>query len=83
MREKAAKIAGAGQIIAVDRIKSRIELAKSMGATHGYDTTGVEDYVAGFKEVAGGIGPTVVIDSKSAVHRTHQLGGHTLQIRAS
>ena len=60
----AAKIAGAGQIIAVDRVKSRIELAKSMGATHGYDTTGVEDYVAGFKEAAGGNGPTVVIDSK-------------------
>jgi hypothetical protein len=35
-----------------------------MGATHGYDTTGVEDYVAGFKEATGDNGPTVVIDSK-------------------
>ena len=64
MWDKAAKIAGAGQIIAVDRIKSRIELAKSFGATHGFDTTGVDDLFAGFKEVAGGNGPTVVVDSK-------------------
>lgn len=47
-------------------MKSRIELAKGLGATHGYDTTGVEDLVAGFKEVSGGNGPTVVIDSKSS-----------------
>lgn len=52
----------------MDRIKSRIELAKSMGATHGFDTTGVEDLVAEFKKVAGGYGPTVVVDSKTFIH---------------
>ena len=33
-----------------------------MGATHGFDTTGVEDLAAGLKEVAGGKGPTIVVD---------------------
>lgn len=35
----AAKIQGCRAIIAVDRIKSRLELAKQLGATHLYDTS--------------------------------------------
>ena len=61
---QASKILGVETIIAVDRIKSRIEHAKSFGATHGLDTTGVDDLVKAFKDVAGGSGPTVVVDSK-------------------
>jgi Zn-dependent alcohol dehydrogenase len=64
----AAKSLGCQQIIAVDKLKSRIELAKTLGATHGYDTTGVEDLVGGFKEATGGLGPSVVIDSKSSLY---------------
>lgn len=60
----AAKTLGCAQIVGVDKVKSRIELAKELGATHGYDTTGVEDLVAGFREVSGGKGPTCVIDSE-------------------
>ncbi|KAK3711893.1 hypothetical protein LTR37_009411 [Vermiconidia calcicola] len=59
----AAKICECEQIIAVDRVKSRIEMSKELGATHGFDTTGVEDLTAAFKEVTGGLGPTVVLDT--------------------
>nr|POF05465.1 hypothetical protein CFP56_69491 [Quercus suber] len=54
----AAVIAGARQIVAVDRVQSRIDLAKSMGATHGLNTTGVDDTVAAMREITGGLGPT-------------------------
>ncbi|KAK5164306.1 uncharacterized protein LTR77_010001 [Saxophila tyrrhenica] len=63
----AAKMLGCEQIIAVDRVKSRLELAKSLGATHSIDTTGVEDLTATFKEITGGRGPTVVIDTSAYV----------------
>ena len=39
-------------------------MSKELGATHGFDTTGVEDLTAAFKEVTGGLGPTVVLDSE-------------------
>ena len=63
----AAAILGCKKIIAVDRVKSRIELAKELGATDELDTTGVEDLVKALKEAAGGTGPTCVIDSKFAL----------------
>ena len=63
-RSQAAKIAGCKQIVAVDKVKSRLDMAKSFGATDALDTTGVEDLEAKFKEVTGGLGPTVVVDSK-------------------
>ena len=46
-----------------------MEIAKSFGATHTFDTSGVEDLVAGFKNVAGGLGPTIVVDSKPVAWR--------------
>jgi len=65
-RLQAAVISGCSQVIGVDRIESRIETAKSFGATHGVNTSSVEDCTAAFKEVTGGLGPTVVIDSALA-----------------
>ncbi|SMY29819.1 unnamed protein product [Zymoseptoria tritici ST99CH_1A5] len=60
----AAKIAGCKSIIAVDRVESRIEEAKSLfGATHGLNTTGIEDLAAALKEITGGRGPNVVIET--------------------
>ena len=63
---QAAHIAGCEQIIAVDRVDERIDTAKNVfGATHGLNTTGVEDLTAKMKEIAQGKGPTVVIESES------------------
>lgn len=61
---QAAKIAGCRQIIAVDRVPSRIEMAKSLGATDGLDTTGIEDITKAMKDITGGLGPAVIIESK-------------------
>lgn len=48
----AAKIQGCRAIIAVDRVKSRLEIAKQLGATHTYDTNHLditkESYAADF-----------------------------------
>ncbi|REJ85398.1 MAG: alcohol dehydrogenase [Acidobacteria bacterium] len=48
-----ARIAGAQRIVAVDLIDSKIELAKSMGATHGINGK-QEDPVAAVKEITHG-----------------------------
>jgi len=50
--------------VGVDRVQSRIELAKSFGATASLDTTGSSDLQAAFKDITGGDGPTVIIDSE-------------------
>ena len=39
----AGKIAGCQAIIAVDRVKSRLDLAREVGATHTVDTTGMKN----------------------------------------
>lgn len=61
-------ISNCKQIVAVDLIQSRIDLAKTFGATDGLNTSGVkiEDLDAALKEATGGLGPTVVVDSTSA-----------------
>jgi Zn-dependent alcohol dehydrogenase len=65
-RSQGAHIAGCKQIIAVDRVQERIDLARSVfGATHGLNTSGLTDVTAAMKDVAGGRGPTVVIESES------------------
>lgn len=61
----AAAVLGCKKIIAVDRVDSRLELAKTLGATHTYNTTGAEDLTKALKEAAGGRGPTCVIESMS------------------
>ena len=50
-----AKIAGLKNIIAVDRVKSRLDMAKELGATHVLDTTGMQgDISKQIQEVVGG-----------------------------
>lgn len=50
--------------MAVDKVQSRIDLAKEVfGATHGLNTTGLADLTAAMREVSGGRGPSVVIET--------------------
>lgn len=48
-----AKIAGASAIVAVDKVESKLELAKSFGATHGTTPEGLRELSA---QVTGGLG---------------------------
>ncbi len=48
-----AKIAGARMVIAVDKFKNKLELAKKLGATHGVDAS-AGDPVAQVRELTGG-----------------------------
>jgi S-(hydroxymethyl)glutathione dehydrogenase/alcohol dehydrogenase len=50
-----ARIAGAGRIIAIDRIAEKLQLAAQMGATHVVDSSR-EDAVATVKELTDGLG---------------------------
>lgn len=66
MSWQGAHIAGCKQIIAVDRVQERIDMAKEVfGATDGLNTSGLTDLTAAMKSVAGGRGPNVVIESGS------------------
>lgn len=50
-----ARIAGAGMIIAIDRIDEKLELASQLGATHTINTT-PENTIARVKELGDGLG---------------------------
>jgi NADPH2:quinone reductase len=59
---QAAKLLGAGHVVAAGRNPERLERAVELGA----DTTvnlGADDLVAAFKEAAGGDGPTLIVDT--------------------
>ena len=63
--QKGAHIAGCKRIVAVDRVQERIDLAKSVfGATDGLNTTDLTDLTAAMREVCGGRGANVVIESR-------------------
>jgi S-(hydroxymethyl)glutathione dehydrogenase/alcohol dehydrogenase len=50
------RIAGANRIIAIDRVASKLETARQLGATDTVETTSVDDVVAAVKELtAGGV----------------------------
>ncbi len=49
----AAKVAGCGQIIGVDAVPSRLELAKELGATHVINGKEVNDIVAEIMKITG------------------------------
>ncbi|MGW4848636.1 S-(hydroxymethyl)mycothiol dehydrogenase [Nocardia brasiliensis] len=57
-----ARLAGAGSIIAVDSDPRRLDWARSFGATHLIDTK-TADPVLRIRELTGGLGADVVIDS--------------------
>ena len=61
----AAKSRKCKVIIGIDRVESRLVLAQSLGATHTINTTGREmsEVVALLKEMTGGPGPTLGIDT--------------------
>ena len=56
-----AKLLGAGRVFAIDKVKSRLDMAAAQGAeTIDFDA---EDPVKALKELTGGIGPNRVIDA--------------------
>lgn len=92
----AGKIAGCKAVVAIDRVKSRLELAKQIGATHTFDTTGMDptaqnfntDFSTKIKELLGGeqaliryaFDTTGVIPLISAVFKTLTKRGKLYQI---
>jgi aryl-alcohol dehydrogenase len=47
-----AAVCGCATVIAVDRVTSRLELAKSLGATHAINTSDVPDLAGAIREIA-------------------------------
>jgi threonine dehydrogenase-like Zn-dependent dehydrogenase len=67
-----ARILGAGRIFAIDRVPSRLAMARAQGAeTIDFDA---EDPVAALKELTGGIGPNRVIDAVGVDAETSSKG---------
>ena len=50
------KLAGAGRIIAIDVVPSKLEMARNFGATDTIDSSQVDDVVAAVQELTGGAG---------------------------
>ena len=66
---------GAGQVIAIDRIPERLEMARSVGAvTVDYSHEGVSVLTA-LKDLTGGIGPDACIDAVGLESHTGDLQG--------
>lgn len=64
MCTQGAHISGCRTIVAVDKVQSRIDLAREVfGATHGFNTTNVTDLAAALKEACGGRGASVVVET--------------------
>lgn len=64
-----AKIQGCRMIIGVDRVESRLKLAKELGATHVIDGSKLDEgKTLGdvIKELADGVGPSITIDTTGA-----------------
>ncbi|TQV90728.1 hypothetical protein V2A60_006936 [Cordyceps javanica] len=61
----AAKNKGCRVIIGLDRVDSRLALARSLGATHTINTTNLEmkDIVDKIKEASEGLGSTISVDT--------------------
>jgi Zn-dependent alcohol dehydrogenase len=57
----AAKYMGAGQIIAVDIVHEKLQMAKELGATHTVNSRETSDIVKGIKELTSG-GATFTMD---------------------
>ena len=63
----AAKIQGVAQIIGIDRVATRLDLATELGATHVVNTATLaeqgKDLVAHVRELAGGVGASLVVEA--------------------
>jgi len=58
-----AKLAGAGNLIAVDNANNKLEMATELGADQVINVNDVDDPVAKVKELTGGLGTDVAIES--------------------
>lgn len=58
-----AKLAGAGNIIAVARSQNKLDMAKELGADHVINPNDVEDVPTKVKELTGGIGADAAIEA--------------------
>lgn len=63
----AAKNQKCKTIIGIDRVEARLELAKSLGATHVFNTSNMsmDELVKAVKEAADGLGATISIDTSA------------------
>ena len=67
---QAANIRGARTIIAIDRVQSRLDTAKAIGATHTINTTSFVDLKADIAKAIQDVepeGPNVVVDTTGVV----------------
>jgi Zn-dependent alcohol dehydrogenase len=60
-----AKVQGCRQIIGLDRVESRLNLAKELGATHTINGSklGDKSLFEAIRELTEGVGPTIVVDT--------------------
>ncbi|KAJ4184475.1 hypothetical protein NW759_017027 [Fusarium solani] len=66
--KKAAKLRGCPTIIGIDRVPARLELARSLGATAGIDTSTISgSLVDEVRQVTGGSGSTITVDATGVV----------------
>lgn len=65
----AAKIRGCKTIIGIDKVDSRLELAKELGATHGINTAGMglDELVKAVRDLTDGLGASVTMDTTGVV----------------
>ncbi|KAF4964458.1 hypothetical protein FSARC_7644 [Fusarium sarcochroum] len=78
----AARVRGVGTIIAIDRIQSRLDLAKCFGATHTMNPSPLRDGLAtAVQSLTAGLGASVSVDAtgnvnviKQAIEVTRNLG---------
>jgi Zn-dependent alcohol dehydrogenase len=63
--QQAAKMRGCKSIVAIDLVDSRLELARTLGATQTINTTGMsEDEIeVAVKNATSGLGPTITFDT--------------------
>jgi Zn-dependent alcohol dehydrogenase len=85
----AANISGCKIIVGVDRVSSRMETAKSLGATHVVDSSRLPDgktVIEAVQSICEGVGPSITIDTtgvpvlvKAAIEMTRK-GGKIIQV---
>lgn len=65
---QAAKLKGCRTIIGIDRVPARLELAKSLGATHGINTSTLTSTLEqAVRDVTDGTGSTITVDATGVV----------------
>jgi aryl-alcohol dehydrogenase len=72
----AAKVAGATTIIAVDVLPERLEVARTLGATHTINGK-TEDVVATVLEITGGLGASYGVDTTAVPQVIENISGAT------